>query len=428
MKVRERKRMKNFLKVAKVSFMVMACALFLGIGIKAEAAPGKVANLKQVGANSGSVTIDWDVPAGDVRAYLVEWCQSSTFTGTTYGYAQTTSKGGKIPNLAAGKSYYVRVTAADSEGAGQTSNAIETVTAPSGKVTNFKQTKAEAKKIPVSWKKVTGANGYYIGYYKKSTNGKTKFITTGNVSSYKLPVAENTRYRVDILPIRKSSTGFVAYGENSPGFKDMATLPKKVTKLKFRGSGSSTDPYAKIAYFSWSRSDAAEGYEYTLYGNNGKQAAKSTIRIDKPNKGVAISNKKLVNTQFMKIRVRAYITVNGAKKYGPPSDYCWFGKYPPSVKKAMAGRYASDGVKISWKKMTGAKNYTVYISTKPNSGYKKVATTSKTSCVIKKCGKSTITTGKYYYYKVVASKKVGKNTIKSDDDWHGEFYITTRYY
>lgn len=80
--------MKNFLKVAKVSFMVMACALFLGIGIKAEAAPGKVANLKQVGANSGSVTIDWDVPAGDVRAYLVEWCQSSTFTGTTYGYAQ----------------------------------------------------------------------------------------------------------------------------------------------------------------------------------------------------------------------------------------------------------------------------------------------------------------------------------------------------
>ncbi len=420
--------MKNFLKVAKVSLMVMACALFLGIGIKAEAAPGKVTGLKQTDANSGSVTIRWDEAEGDVAAYLVEWCQSSTFTGTTYGYATTTSIGGKIPNLASGKTYYVRVTAADSEAPGETSDVIDVVTSPYGKVAGFKQGKEEATKIALSWRKVTGANGYYIGYYKKSTKGKLNEVVTGDVSSYKLSAAANTKYCVDILPVRKSRAGFVAYGANSLGWKDMSTKPTKIKSLKFIGSGSSTDPYAKIAYFSWSRSDAAAGYEYTLYGNNGKQVAKKTITIDKPNKGVKISNKKLVNTQFMKIRVRAYILVNGVKKYGPSSDYCWFGKYPPSVKKAMAGRYASDGVKISWKKMTGAKNYTVLVSTKPNSGYKKVTTTSKTSCVIKKCGKSTITTGKYYYYKVVANKKVGKKTIKSDDDWHGEFFITTRYY
>lgn len=32
--------MKNIFKAARVGLMVMVCALFLGIGIKAEAAPG----------------------------------------------------------------------------------------------------------------------------------------------------------------------------------------------------------------------------------------------------------------------------------------------------------------------------------------------------------------------------------------------------
>ncbi len=421
--------MKNFLKVAKVSLMVMACALFLGIGIKAEAAPGKVTGLKQTAANSGAVAVEWTEPQGSVIGYQLEWCQDKSFTGSTYKSLMTEGNKGAIPDtFPAAKSIYVRVRAIDSQQEeGEVSSVLEAVTSPYGKVTGIKQTKAESKKITLSWKKVSGATGYYIEYYKKSTNGKSKKALTGNVSSYKLSAAENTKYRVAMLPFKKSPSGFIAYGTDASAWSDMSTMPKKITKLKFLGSGSSTDPYVKRADFSWSRSDAATGYEYTLYGNNGKKLAKGTTKVDKPNKGVVITNKKLVNTQFMKIKVRAYITVNGSKKYGPSSDYLWFGKYPSNVKKAMVGRYASDGVKISWKKMTGAKNYTVYVSTKPYSGYKKVSTTSKTSCVIKKCGGAAITTGKNYYYKVVASKKVGKKTVKSDDDWHGEFYITTRY-
>lgn len=48
------------------------------------------------------------------------------------------------------------------------------------------------------------------------------------------------------------------------------------------------------------------------------------------------------------------------------------------------------------------------MSTKKDSGYKKVATTGNTSKVITKIGKSKLKSGKTYYVRVVAQNKVGK--------------------
>ncbi len=52
-------------------------------------------------------------------------------------------------------------------------------------------------------------------------------------------------------------------------------------------------------------------------------------------------------------------------------------------------------VTLSWKKADGAKKYEIYRSTKKNSGYKKIATTTKKKYEDKKVKK-----GKCYYYKV----------------------------
>lgn len=435
--------MKNFFKAAKVGLMIMVCALFLGIGIKAEAA-SPVTGLKQIAHTYTGVGVQWNALSGvDLAGYKVEWCENTSFTGTTYsyGYIQDT----KCPitslssgvSLSSGKSYWVRVTAYTAVGeskqdiSGTTSSPLEVVTAPMSKVSNLKQTKAVAKGLTLSWKAASGgANAYLIDYYKVGTNSdKTQQTTVTKNSCSLSKLAANAKYDVAVFAARKSSAGYVAnaYDYNYVA-KDMSTMPKKITKVKFVTSGSSTNSSATVAYFTWAKSGAAQGYEYTVYGNNGKKLFKGTTTTSTPNKGVTISNKKLKNTQFMKIKVKAYITVNGKKKYGPESDVCWFAKYVPNVKKAMVGRYASDGVKISWKKMTGAKNYTVYVSTNPNSGYKKVGTTSGTSCVIKKCNGAALTTYRTYYYKVVATKKVGKKTIKSDDGWYGSFYITVSYY
>ncbi|MGN0523174.1 MAG: carbohydrate-binding domain-containing protein [Eubacterium sp.] len=54
-------------------------------------------------------------------------------------------------------------------------------------------------------------------------------------------------------------------------------------------------------------------------------------------------------------------------------------------------------IKVSWKKVSGASKYTVYRSTKKNSGYKAIKTTTSTSY-----SSTGLTCGKIYYFKVKA--------------------------
>ena len=68
-------------------------------------------------------------------------------------------------------------------------------------------------------------------------------------------------------------------------------------------------------------------------------------------------------------------------------------------------------IQLNWKKVKGASNYTVYISDKQNSGYKKVGTynSKKTSATIRKFGKKALKSGKTYYVRIDASKNVKVN-------------------
>lgn len=58
---------------------------------------------------------------------------------------------------------------------------------------------------------------------------------------------------------------------------------------------------------------------------------------------------------------------------------------------------STTSIKVSWKKVTNAKKYTVYRSTKSSSGFKAIATTTSTSF-----NSTKLTCGKKYYFKVKA--------------------------
>lgn len=69
---------------------------------------------------------------------------------------------------------------------------------------------------------------------------------------------------------------------------------------------------------------------------------------------------------------------------------------------------SASSVKISWKKVSGAKTITLYRSTKKNSGYKKIKTYKKNSA-----GSYTdksVSFGKQYYYKLKATTSKNKST------------------
>ena len=90
-----------------------------------------------------------------------------------------------------------------------------------------------------------------------------------------------------------------------------------------------------------------------------------------------------------------------SKGYNKPASICY--KATPSIKKVTAKKGKTI---VSINKVSGAKKYVIYRSTKKNSGYKQIGTTTKTTYTDKTTKK-----GKTYYYKVVA---VGKNALKAD--------------
>ena len=423
--------MKSFSKVlakfSKVWMLALLCVLFLGV--KAEAATGTVREVKQTNHTYNAVLLEWKIAAGDVNGYKVEWCKDTSFQGTTYGSSTEpiTKVEYAIQGLAAGSDYYVRVSAIDSNGElGTPSAPLQVVTAPIGKVAGLTQTKAEAKNISLGWKKFNKANCYLVAYKKVGSTAQAQ-VKTVTKTSYKIASkAADSTFAVMVYPARKSKAGYVAnaYGEDVAGAY-MSTLPKMVTGVKMLYGGYGGNSQAGYVTFTWKPSGAADGYEYEIYGNNGKKIVKKAVKGY--NQKMLIKNSKLKNDQFMKIRVRGYVQVGKAKKYGPWSDATWFAKFVAKQKGALVSNKASDGIRFSWAKTAGAKDYSVYLSRTANGKYTKVATTKGTSCVVKKLGGAPISTGYYYYY-VVANKKVGKKVIQSDDTWYGSFRITTSYY
>lgn len=429
--------MKNFVKFSKVSMLALLCALFLGVGIKAEAAPGSVQKVEQTGHSTSAVRVEWpNVSVGSPAGYKVEWSESQTFTSPTTKL--TTDNPYIIEGLTPGKHYYVRVSAYDSaQTFGTASPACEVVTAPLGKVENLKQKSLASKKISFSWNKVSGADAYMVAYKKDGSSADAKSKTVTSTSS-SISASTDSAYAVGVLPMTVSkTTKYTAYVTENSATMYMYTTPRKVTGLKLYDTGSTSSPTAAIAAFSGKLSNAADGYEYEIYGSNNKRLTKKSVKysdiIAKTSSGKLvfdIRNNKIKNNQFMKIRIRPYILMNGKKKAGSWSDYLWFAKYPTKLKaQFVTPNTSADGINISWAKITGAKNYTLYVSRgSRTSGYKKVGTTSATSYTFKSVGGTELTNGTYYYY-VVANKKVGKKTYTSDTSWKGlnGFTISTQY-
>lgn len=85
------------------------------------------------------------------------------------------------------------------------------------------------------------------------------------------------------------------------------------------------------------------------------------------------------------------------------NDYLSAIKAPSNAKATVSGKK----VKLSWKKNSAVKSYTIYRSVNGKS-YKKIATVNKNSYVDKKVSKN-----KKYQYKIVSSKMTDKTNVLS---------------
>lgn len=410
-------------KSSKILVMLsLAFVMLLAVRTSSKAA-GWDAGLKQKEAEKNSVTIEWQtyMSVPPVNHYEITYSLDGKefFPVSSTNYTSDTSF--TIRNLTADSTYWVCVTAYDDSFYSETKKAIATsepiqvaTLGNVAKVENLVQTVAANNSATISWSAVAGASSYDVylanglwNYTKVGNTTQTSF-TIGN-----LPVGYAGEYFV--MAKKTTVNGFEAIADMEwAGYFErikVKTLPTKVQSIAVSylwSSGNRCD-------FQWSAVNNADGYQLQTKNYKGKVVCTSN------HTATSGSVSPFKKGQFYATHVRAFVKVGNGYAYGPWSGY----SYNASNKNLKWIRSANrKKITLKWKKISGVSGYRVYISTKSDSGYKKVKSFGKksTGCTITKCGKNKLSKSKTYYVKIEYLKKVGKKNVKSGIVGKGTVY------
>ena len=294
----------------------------------------------------------------------------------------------------AGTKYYYLVRPVFNDGtAGEYSKPISGVAL--GK-TNLTKIKAKSgKKITLTWKKVSKAEGYLI-YRQDSSDSKFYQIGTvksGSTLTYTDTVKSNNKtytYKVQAYNTNNGRQGVGAYSSTKSA--------KTLAKAKITGITSSDEEVLKI---SWNKVSGAKGY--IISRSTKKDSGYSEIDT--------VSGEK--TTSYTDDTVKAgktyYYTVETMVKTG--DNICYSGDSASmegrTAKKAKIKYAVSNGsnqIEVNWGAVSGAYGYRIKRSTSKNGTYKVVATLkgkNNTTYQDKK-----LKTAKTYYYKIETINKV----------------------
>ena len=406
------------IKKAMVAFAaVLAMSLMLLPSVKADAAVTVLAapkDAKQTISTETAVRVSWSAVPG-ATAYVYSYSSDNkTYTGEAL-----TGNGGKDTfinvagaNWAAGNTYYVKVRAFD--GTKYSEAVVATVaTAPKAPAT-LTQVAADNTSATISWAASTGATGYLIRF--GATQATAKDIQVVKTTSVKLTgLSADSAYYLAVYPIRQVTTSFYA-SENCVENPRVLTTAPAVTGLKL----ASWDVKSNIVTLQWNNTAKYEnGYQIEIYKADNKLVKTYNI-YGRRAKSKTFILKSVKNTPFQ-YRVRTYTFMNGEKQYGAWSDLA----YAIPQANVSAAKVSDNAVKLSWTKVPGAKNYTVYRATKEGGKFKKVATTKKAAYTVKKLK----TYKDYYFYVKANGVSIGgkkRNSTKLDEQ--NDIYVYIQKY
>lgn len=410
---------KNLSQLKGIILTVGALFLLYGMSLNAFAASG----VTQTDADTNNVTVTWsaDSSAYGYNVYLSS--DGNTYARTTSDTECDVHKDSgtqkKITNLTAGSSYYVKVNPVyrSSEGAiseGESLGTVNVVTAPSRvKAASIKQTKATYNSISIKWSSVSGATSYIVFLNNKKA-------ATVTATSAKISVDAGSVNNIQIRAVKKSSDGFAAKGGYTEAY-DFYAAPGKPAKLaSFKNNNFEWYPtISNKVTVGWNKSSddeyEATGYQVEIYSVNGKKLKTySTTNTKVKVKLASIKNKGF------KVRVRGYIKVNGKKCYGK-----WTGLKTiiPQATTTLQ-RTDNETLKVSWKSVSNAEKYIIYVANYSSGGtkkWKKAAVVGKNvkSYSIKNC-----VVGKNTAVYVIPVVKIGNKTYKASYTWFMYMYMS----
>ena len=210
-----------------------------------------------------------------------------------------------------------------------------------------------------------------------------------------------TDYTVSYSGGRKNIGSYsvkVTFKGNYSGTK---TLTYKIVLAKVTSLKASSQATTSLK-LSWKKVSGASGYQIYKYDSK-----KKAYKFYKSTTSTSYKVSGLKAGTAYKFKVRAYKKSGGSNIYGASSAI--LSTATKTTAPALTVKAGSKKASLSWKKVSGATGYRVYMATSKNGSYKQVTTIKKAATV--KYTKTGLTKGKTYYFKVVAYKTVDGKTI-----------------
>lgn len=404
------------LSILKAFIFVMMAVCFFSNGTLKASAASEVKGLTQTRSEEDSVTVSWKSLK---NAYGYDVFISSgngkykRLTNKTCDVVGSKNTKKKISNLTSSRTYYVVVKAVYKKENGKykigpAGKRLEVVTSPSKTAkSTIKQIKATPHYIRFKWDKVRGANRYIV-----YVNDKKEAVVKKNAVSIRVRTGSVNNVRV--VPVKRSSSGFMAKGGNIEAY-DFYSSPKRPKRVAaFRYNNLLWQPTeSNTVTIGWTKAAGDKydptGYQMEVYSLEGRRlnlyySTKTKLSINIPS----------VENKGFKVRVRAYVKINGKKYFGKWTD---MQTVIPQAKISMK-RTGRNSVEINWESVKNATKYHVYAcndikAEKPE--WYEVATVGAgtNSYEYNNCIE-----GKYTAMYVIPEVQVGRNTYKASYTWH----------
>lgn len=404
------------LSILKAFIFVMMAVCFFSNGTLKASAASEVKGLTQTRSEEDSVTVSWKSLK---NAYGYDVFISSgngkykRLTNKTCDVVGSKNTKKKISNLTSSRTYYVVVKAVYKKENGKykigpAGKRLEVVTSPSKTAkSTIKQIKATPHYIRFKWDKVRGANRYIV-----YVNDKKKAVVKKNAVSIRVRIGSVNNVRV--VPVKRSSSGFMAKGGNIEAY-DFYSSPKRPKRVAaFRYNNLLWQPTeSNTVTIGWTKAAGDKydptGYQMEVYSLEGRRlnlyySTKTKLSINIPS----------VENKGFKVRVRAYVKINGKKYFGKWTD---MQTVIPQAKISMK-RTGRNSVEINWESVKNVTKYHVYAcndikAEKPE--WYEVATVGAgtNSYEYNNCIE-----GKYTAMYVIPEVQVGRNTYKASYTWH----------
>lgn len=227
-----------------------------------------------------------------------------------------------------------------------------------------------ATSYTISWKKVSGAEGYRV-YRKDEKTGKYTFVVAAKGTSVQISGRDNGSHDEYVIRSYITLGKATLLSGNSAAVKAV-TKPAKVKSLK--QSSTKSSGYT----LSWKAVSGADGYCVYRYDSAKKKYVRmATVTT---NKYVVKNLKAGKSAQY---KVRAFAKLGNKTYYGSYSDVLKAVTAPAEVQKLQLSKNNGSKYTVKWSKASGADGYRVFRYNSKSKKYVCIDTVTKTSATIK---------------------------------------------